>query len=387
MYLDKDAILKALTKEDIISICDKLGSPEYREDSKGNLCFSTAICHGGDSPYKLIYYLPDDQSKYGKFHCFTCGDTYDIVELVIRASRLKGQTLTWYRALQWIGQMTGKLKAATPIEDDNNLVNDSVWLNRLKNLKKGRRGIPTLNDISENILNIFYYAPYEGWLNEHMTSEALSRFEIGYYGLTNQLTIPHRDINGRLIGIRGRFLDDRDVENFGKYVPLYIEGRFLNHQLGNNLYGLNVTADKIKQCKKIMLVEGEKSCIQAYSYFEDNSFVAAVCGSHITKTQIRIILKELQVEEVLVGFDREYHQADSFEASIYWNKLVKTVASLVPFCKVYLVVDKEDRLPYKASPTDMGKDVLLQLMKEKTLITQEEVNHVLSEERKNREKK
>ena len=107
----------------------------------------------------------------------------------------------------------------------------------------------------------------------------------------------------------------------------------------------------------------------------------------VTKTQIRIILKELQVEEVLVGFDREYHQADSFEASIYWNKLVKTVAPLVPFCKVYLVVDKEDRLPYKASPTDMGKDVLLQLMKEKTLITQEEVNHVLSEERKNREKK
>ena len=64
-YLDKDAILNSLTKEDIIKICTEMGSPEYKEDSQGNLLFSTAICHGGDSPHKLVYYTNNKL-----FHCF-----------------------------------------------------------------------------------------------------------------------------------------------------------------------------------------------------------------------------------------------------------------------------------------------------------------------------
>ena len=50
-YYDKNAILKALTKEQVIKIVTDLGSKGYRTDSSGNLIFQT-ICHGGDS-YKL----------------------------------------------------------------------------------------------------------------------------------------------------------------------------------------------------------------------------------------------------------------------------------------------------------------------------------------------
>ena len=53
-YLDKDAILNSLTKEDIIKICTEMGSPTYKEDKDGNLYFNTCCCHGGDSPYKLV---------------------------------------------------------------------------------------------------------------------------------------------------------------------------------------------------------------------------------------------------------------------------------------------------------------------------------------------
>ena len=234
-----------------------------------------------------------------------------------------------------------------------------------------------MTEINENILEIFWYVPYQGWLDEHITREALSRFEIGYYGLTNQITIPHRDINGRLIGIRGRYLSDYDAQMFGKYVPLFINGEFLSHQLGSNLYGLHVVKNKIKQCKKIMLVEAEKSVLQAYSYFRDDSFVVGLCGFNITFTQIKIMLKELKVEEVIVGFDRDYEEADSFEATAYYQKIIKKVAPLVPYCKVYLVLDKKNRLGYKDSPTDKGKDVLIELMKEKILITMEDVNEAL----------
>ena len=370
-YLDKDAILNSLTKEDVIKICTEMGSPEYKEDSQGNLLFSTAICHGGDSPHKLVYYIDSR-----RFHCFTCSDSYGIIELVIRASRLKGHNLTWFKALAKIAQITGKSYEGTP-EESTKTITDFEWINRLNSIKKNTKNIPNLTEINENILEIFWYVPYQGWLDEHISREALSRFEIGYYGLTNQITIPHRDINGRLIGIRGRYLSDYDAQTYGKYVPLFINGKFLSHQLGSNLYGLHVVKDKIKQCKKIMLVEAEKSVLQAYSYFRDDSFVVGLCGFNITFTQIKIMLKELKVEEVIVGFDRDYEEADSFEATAYYQKIIKQVAPLVPYCKVYLVLDKKDRLGYKDSPTDKGKDTLIELMKEKILITMEDVNYAL----------
>ena len=300
-YLDKDAILNSLTKEDIIKICTEMGSLTCKENAQGELCFNTSICHGGDSPYKLIYYK---DSK--RFHCFTCSDSYGIIELVIRAHRLKGKTLTYYRALYYIASKTGRLyeKDSEQIPPEKTIT-DFEWINRLKSAKKNSKAVPNLTEINENILDIFWYAPYQGWLDEHITREAMSRFEIGYYGLTNQITIPQRDINERLIGIRGRFLNDEDVERFGKYVPLQIGGRFLSHQLGSNLYGIHVAKDKIRQCKKVMLVEAEKSVLQAYSYFGEDSFVVGLCGSNISKTQIKIILEQLKVEEVIVGLDRE----------------------------------------------------------------------------------
>lgn len=371
-YLDVQRILNSLTEEDIIKVCAELGSPEYRKDAQGNLCFSTSICHNGDSPYKLVYY-----KNSGLFNCFTCGQTYGIIELIIRANRIKGRTLTWYRACYVLGLMTGKLHEKIPDQKPEAVITDFEWINRLKSVRKNSKAIPNLSPINENILETFYYAPYEGWLNEHITSEAMSRFEIGYYGLTNQITIPHRDINERLIGIRGRFLDERDAAQFGKYVPLQINGKFLSHQLGSNLYGIHVAYNKIKQCKKVMLVEAEKSVLQAYSYFGDDSFVVALCGFNITQTQIKIILNRLKVEEVIVGFDRDYEESDSFEATAYYQRVVKKVAPLVPYCRVYLVLDKQHRLNYKDSPTDRGKDVLLELMKEKILITREEVEDVI----------
>ena len=140
---------------------------------------------------------------------------------------------------------------------------------------------------------------------------------------------------------------------------------------------MHVVKDKILKCKKVMLVEAEKSVLQAYSYFREDSFVVGLCGFNITQTQIKIILKELKVEEVIVGFDRDYEESDSYEATAYYQKIIKKVAPLVPFCRVYLVLDKENRLEYKDSPTDRGKDILVKLMKEKILITMNEVNEVM----------
>lgn len=380
-YLDKKYILDSLTKEDVIKICSLLGNSQYKEDNNGNPCFSTSLCHGGDSPYKLIYYhvpgadYPD--RKHGVFHCFTCGDTYDIVEFVIRAMRQQGRTYTWYKALRWIAQVTGKLKVVSSDKiPDVVHIEDFTWIDRLKNAQKKKRAIPKLSEINENILEIFCYYPHEEWLNDHITAEALGRFGIGYYGLTNQIIIPHYDINERLIGIRGRYLDQIDIDLIGKYVPLQIEGKWLAHQLGSNLYGIHVVKDTIINKKKLMLVEAEKSVLQSYSYFGEDSFTVAACGSSITQTQIKIMLEELQVSEILYAPDRDYHDADSFEAEVWWQKQLKKVAPLIPYVKVCIVADRKDRLGFKDSPTDKGKDILLELLDEKIVITMNDIKEM-----------
>jgi len=379
MYLDKENILNSLTKEDVIKVVTGLGSSPPKTDSQGNLIFNS-ICHGSQS-YKLYYYHETtDDYKGRNFHCFSgCSDSFNIVELVIRANRAQGKTVTWYKALHYIAYTTGKLLTTDSIEKSSiNIITDFTWINRLKRTKKNRKEIPVLSEINENILDIFYYAPHEDWLNDHISMEALSRYEIGYYGLTNQITIPHRDKENRLIGIRGRYLDGTDVERLGKYMPLQVGSRFLNHALGSNLYGVNVAQEKIKSIKKVMLVESEKSCMQNYSYFGEDSFALATCGGNITLTQQKLLLQYLKCEEIIIGFDREYHDPDSYEAEIYFNKLVKRVANIVPYCKVCFLLDDKNRLPHKASPTDMGKDILLELLDEKITVTMDDVKNIMN---------
>ena len=209
----------------------------------------------------------------------------------------------------------------------------------------------------------------------------MSRYEISYYGLQHSLVIPHRDADGRLIGIRQRLLDDQDVEAIGKYVPLQIQGQFLRHSLGNNLYGMHVVKDKVKRCKKIMLVEAEKGAMQSFSYFGDDSFTVATWGSNITRNQIKMILSS-GAEEVMIAYDRMYKDPTSFEAELYLRKLLKLVAPWVPFVKVYLILDNKDRIPYKQSPTDCGQEILIELMKEKTLVTMDMVKMILEDSTK-----
>jgi hypothetical protein len=375
MYLDKDAIINSLTLDEIKKIVMSLGSDEPKTDNNGNLIFQT-ICHNEPSvnnSYKLYYY---NESK--KFHCYSgCNESFGIIELVIRASRMQGKTVTFYKALYIIAQITDKIitSSTEEIEQKSQRIDDFSWINRLKSVKKKQKAVPTLTEINENILEIFDYRPWQSWIEDHISAEAMSRFEIGYYGYQHSITIPHRDINGRLIGIRQRLLDEQDVENIGKYIPLQMEGRFLAHSLGNNIYGAYVVKDKVQRCKKIMLVESEKGSLQSYSYFGDDSFTVSVCGSNLTRNQIKLILG-LGVEEVMIAFDRMYHDAQSFEAELYLRKLIKLVAPIVPFVRVYLILDSKDRIGYKQSPTDYGKETLVELMKEKILVTMDMIRDI-----------
>lgn len=366
-YINKEAILQALTKEDIIHICTDLGSQGYKTGSNGELIFQT-ICHGGDS-WKLYYYHEARDEYPAKiFHCYTkCSESFGVYELVIRARKSQGITLTFFQALKYVASITNHMIYGKDTGTSSKLIDDWSWINRLKKIKNPGSP-PQLSEISEHILEIFAPFPHELWLKEGIDEASMKKYQISYWGEENKIIIPHRDINGRLVGIRGRALNQDDVEEFGKYMPISIEGKWLTHKLGQNLYGLCQNEEAIRRTGKIVLFESEKSVLKCDTFYRQNNFTVAVCGSNITLTQCRII-RLLGVKEVMIAFDKEYEDPDSYEAEIYGNKLKHLASQLTPYCTVYILWDTEGLLERKDSPADKGKDVLEKLMKQKVEIT------------------
>lgn len=371
-YINKDKLLQSLSKEDIVKICNDLGASSYKVDSNGDLIFNTMLCHGGSSDKLYYYHDPNEEhkTKGRSFHCYTHCSQISLIELVIRAKRnLKGETYTWYKALYYIARITGHLDCTVDSiqtdEKNSCIIDDFSWMNQYLKVRKPKRALPNQSEINENILDVFCYTPHETFLDDNISEEALSRYEVGYYIPNNSISIPHRDINERLIGIRQRFLNKQDLENLGKYMPMKIEGKLLTHKLGNNLYGIHVVKDRIKECGKCLLVEAEKSCMQSYSYFGEDSFTLAVCGDNISETQRRLLIEVLGVKELIIGFDKEYDDPHSFKAEIYFNELKKKAEPFLPYCKVSLLMDTENLLKKKDSPTDRGKEVLLRLLENK----------------------
>ncbi len=208
----------------------------------------------------------------------------------------------------------------------------------------------------------------------------MSEFEIAYWGKSNQIIIPHRDKNGNLIGIRGRCLNKEDLLEGRKYIPVIVEGETLSHSLGNNLYGIWQNGKKIRECRKVILYESEKSVILNKGYFGRDDFSLAVCGSNITSKQIEILLYDLKVEKVILAFDKEFEDPDSYQAILYRNKLYKKISPLLPYCEVSLIWDDLDLLEMKEAPVDKGKEILLQLLDNKKIITMNDIKIMKEEE-------
>lgn len=370
-YFDIKAIQQALTKEDVIRIVADLGSPEYKTGNSGELIFRS-ICHGSGS-WKLYYYHEPKGDYPGRiFHCYSrCSSSFNIFELVIRVRRNQGVILTFSQAVKYVASITNNMFYSDDAQGESiHLIDDWEWINRYRKFKK-RREVPCLSEISEHILEMFCPYPHELWLNEGISKESMRKYQISYWGKENKIIIPHRDMQGRLIGIRGRSLNQNEVEAGYKYMPITVEGRELKHSVGNNLYGLCQNEEAIRRIGKIMLFESEKSVLKCDTYYNQNNFSVAVCGSNITDTQCQII-RSLGIREVMLAFDKEYEDPKSKIAEVYANKLISKVSKLTPYFTVYILWDSEGLLDRQDSPADKGKEILEKLMKTKVEIKTKE---------------
>jgi hypothetical protein len=345
-----------LTLEQVDIILKDLGSTEARSDNQGNLIYQT-VCHDGDS-HKLYYYHENKM-----FHCYTeCGDSFDIFELVKR-----NRGCTFVEAINYVCRLLGITEKREGFIS-NDIIKDWDLINRYVKINPSSTEQVNMPTFNSNILNLFKDYYHITWLNDNISYDAMDKFNIKYDIIRNKIIIPHFNAHGQLIGIRGRALNQEEVDAGKKYMPIYIEGVEYNHPLGYNLYGLYENYSAIKKIKKIIIFESEKSVLQCYNYYKDNCFAVAVCGSNITNFQRHLILS-LGVEEVFIAFDKEFMEKDSDEAMRYSEKIKGLANKFSPYVRTYVLWDDVDLLPYKSSPSDMGAETLEKLMANKYEIT------------------
>ena len=197
----------------------------------------------------------------------------------------------------------------------------------------------------------------------------MDRAQIGYAPASAQITIPHFDINGRFIGLRGRALCQPDIDMYGKYRPLTIQlgGKItqFNHPLGMNLYNLNNSKDNIKRIGKAIILEGEKSALKFQSFFGvDNDITVACCGSNISAYQIQLLL-DCNVKEIIIAFDRQFQEIGDAEFKHLTNNLTKINDRYKNYVDISFIFDKKMITGYKDSPIDCGPEIFLKLWKER----------------------
>lgn len=220
----------------------------------------------------------------------------------------------------------------------------------------------------DKVLKLFEEAYPLCWEEEGIDPEIAEFFDIRYNEHDNQAIIPHRAMDGGLIGVRCRCFNKEDVDAGRKYIPLRWNGEWLRYPTGSTFYGLYENQDNIRKYKHVRLLEGEKSCLKYGSlYGQENNIALALCGTNFTTTQ-RDILLNLGVQTVDIMLDREYckewfdeeykNTKEYKQMIMYFKKLRKMVVLMLNYFTVNIIIDTEEVLDLKDSPIDKGKEVM-----------------------------
>ena len=346
---DLNEIANNLSDKRIIELVSSLGSDEYKETNDA-IIFKT-ICHNEsceNASMKLYYYKANK-----RFHCYTdCGCNFDIYGLFERRYKLLGKDYNFYSDI------------VKPIIGNQPIKKVEGFYTKYKSdFDKFNRAAPIVkfNNLNPNVLNKFIFYPTVEWKNDGINTTAMKHFNILYSIDENKIIIPHYDIDNNLIGVRARALNPEDIEQWGKYMPVMIDGKILSHPLGYNLYGLNLVKDNIKQKRKAIIAESEKAVLQLESMVgPQKNICVAACGSSLSTYQIDLLVN-VGAETIILAFDKE--GATWKEKEKYYQKLKHYCEYYKTKAKMGFIWDSQDLLELKDSPFDGGLDTFLELYK------------------------
>lgn len=361
MHYNKDEIKNSLTVEQVSEVFMELGGapPVMRN----GMFMGETICHnppGVAMGHKLLYY---DNTKL--FRCYTeCREAFDIYQLVQKTKKIQhNEEWSLPRAVTWVARYFGFQGEYEGFEGDK--IEDWKIMSHYKNLEKKeqeKREIE-LKFYDRSILDRLPFVVVDSWQKEGIKPEVMKKYGIKFYPTEEKIVMPHEDENNNLIGIRGRTLVRKEAEMYGKYMPIKINGLMYNHPLSFALYGLNHNKENIKRAKKAIIFEGEKSVMLYESYFGvENNISVASCGSSISSYQFEL-LRKCDINELVIAYDRQFKEIGDSEFQLHVKSLRQLADKFKNYVTVSIIFDKFEKLNYKDSPIDQGKETFEFLFK------------------------
>ena len=348
-------IIESLTIDDVVRFLESLG---VEVDRFENHLICPTICHNPieEAESRKLYWY----QNYKVFHCYTeCNESMSIFELYRRYMSLNEHEITLDDAELYVKQFLKNIKIKE-IERKSPLT-----------LDKSKYRITDNNEelIEYPISTISYFSTYyhPSWLKEGITKEVMDNFQIKFSLGQNKIIIPHLDLDGRLIGIRARALEQKDIE-LGKYMPITIGETIYAHRLQFNLYGLYQHKEAIQKYKRAVIFESEKSVLKDEVFYGKNSIAVACCGSSLSKYQVALLCKKLGVNEIVIAFDKEYTDLKDPKAKTYRNKLIEMCEKYKHLASFSYIYDEQNLLSLKDSPNDRGKEIYEKLYQNRSKI-------------------
>lgn len=292
------------------------------------------------------------------------GDVFSLVSYIVNNIPANELQTDLHKAKEWIIEVMGYydiLDGRYEVKENKGKKLNS-WL---KDVKKNRNRlnldeVKPNHPINENIVNQYVMNPWYDWIKEGISWQTQKEFEVGYDLWTDRVVTMVRNKDGRLIGVKGRYVgDNQDILDHKKY--LYLQR--MNKSV--ELFNLHRALPYILKHKKVLVWEGYKSVMKCHDMGLYNA--VSIEGDDISPVQASL-LKELGIDiEIILCFDKDKMNlvdAESGEVCEYPPEIM-TQAEQISNRKVFALIDKWDILQEKDSPIDCGRERFEGLYKNK----------------------
>lgn len=352
--LNFKAIREEIPPERIKAILGTFDVFAVRE-TQSALIFPTC-CHNVVGGSNKLYYYKDSHL----FKCYTeCEGTFDIFDLVMRMNAMRGNDCSLLQALQFCGVDLDKY------QENSQQVDHERETSILYNALHTDYSIQPIQKVEANIQARFCFdeEALSAWKNEGISYRTMEKYGIQYDPIYNCIIIPNVDQNGKLIGVRGRYLDP-DAE--AKYRPIVYNGKVMNYPTSLTLYGLYQNKKAIQHKGQAIIFEGEKSVLMMDTYYGNDNISVATLGKNISLQQIMLLLR-LGVKEVVLAYDADYYDQTTMFAKR--KEYMNIASSLKLFFNTCVIIDLDcNLLHYKDSPIDRGKEIFERLLKNRIYV-------------------
>ena len=362
-----DLLESKMSDSDYTLVMEELGFP--KPHGTNPIMYKTG-CHNVDfsrAKYNLAYY-PETRS----FYCFSeCQKSFNILDLVKTRFELIGESKTTYKCVQWICSVCG---IPFDFSDTEQKTIDYDWKKDLYKYRKGKKSLDNseIKVYDDDVLNYFKGTYAFEWLDYGISKETMDKFEIGYYTYRNQITIPVRDRNGLLRGIRVRNMDEKLIEEgCPRYVPLtLLDSTTYKFPTNSVMYGEYQNEEEIKRRKECWIVESEKSTLRLDTLMNGKGIALGMMGSALSDDNVKYILS-LGINKLTILADSDFH--DMSEDDEDWvkfeQKILKLCEKFTPYCKVEVVFNNIGiKDAYKWSMTDFTVEQFKKMWKNRVRV-------------------